>query len=91
MNSQKYSLVLELTESGTEAYEGARVGKLLTGQTIATTIKGKRRLDCGSGAIWVTQENDPRDYILEQGMGIDIARPGKVVISALSGGSYILA
>ena len=97
MNSQKYSLALEVAVPGDGASgagasgAGASFAKLSPGQTLSVTIKGKRRLDCGSGTLWVTVEGDPLDHILEPGMGIDIVRPGKLVVSALNRGTYTLA
>lgn len=37
-----------------------------------------------SGAIWITQEGDPEDYVLHPGEKLRLIGPGKVVIEALS-------
>jgi hypothetical protein len=48
-------------------------------------IKGRRRQQtvlCLKGSIWVTQEGDIRDYILEEGDAFLITRPGLVLVRA---------
>lgn len=42
------------------------------------------RVLCVSGTIWLTQENDGRDVILEAGERYDLAPRGLVLISAFS-------
>ncbi len=37
---------------------------------------------CLEGILWITQEGDPRDYVLEPGQRFVIARRGSVVIEA---------
>jgi hypothetical protein len=62
----------------------------LHGATIAlrahgvTTLKGARgvRLVAVTGAFWVTQDGDRRDYFLAAGEDLDVATDGAVVIEA---------
>jgi hypothetical protein len=58
---------------------------LTTGQ--GWRVKGKRRqqtLFCLQGSIWVTQECDIRDYVLEEGDAFLITLPGLVMVRALT-------
>ena len=58
---------------------------LATGQ--GWRVKGKRRqqtLFCLQGSIWVTQECDIRDYVLEEGDAFLITLPGLVIVRALT-------
>jgi len=43
---------------------------------------GGQSIRCIRGALWVTQDGDPRDIILGPGERYEIDRPGGVVISA---------
>lgn len=64
----------------------------LHGATIAlpthgvTTLKGARgvRLVAVSGAFWVTQDGDRRDYFLAAGEDLDVTTDGAVVVEAQS-------
>ncbi|HSO18806.1 MAG TPA: DUF2917 domain-containing protein [Desulfosarcina sp.] len=50
-------------------------------------VKGKRRqqtLVCLKGRVWVTQECDIRDYLLEEGDAFLITLPGLVLVRALT-------
>jgi quercetin dioxygenase-like cupin family protein len=50
------------------------------------TVLGKRRqqtLYCLQGSVWVTQECDLCDYVLEAGDAFIITLPGRVVVHAL--------
>ena len=50
-------------------------------------IKGKRRqqtLFCIQGRVWVTQEGDIRDYLLEAGDAFMITLPGLILVRALT-------
>jgi hypothetical protein len=39
-------------------------------------------IEIGSGCLWVTMENDPRDVILTPGMRFEIDRSGRTIIAA---------
>ncbi len=50
------------------------------------SVKGRRRhqtLFCLEGSIWITQENDICDYVIEAGEAFMITRPGLVLVRAL--------
>ncbi len=50
-------------------------------------IKGKRRqqtLFCLRGSVWVTQECDIHDYLLEAGDAFLITQPGLVMVRAMT-------
>ena len=38
---------------------------------------------CGAGVLWITQDGDPEDYILERGERFTVTRPGRVVIQGM--------
>ena len=49
-------------------------------------LKGKRRQQtvlCLKGSIWVTQEGDIHDYVLEEGDAFLVSLPGLVLVRAL--------
>jgi hypothetical protein len=43
-------------------------------------------ISCQAGACWITQEGDPRDYLLETGKELTIDRAGLVVVQAITDG-----
>ena len=50
-------------------------------------VRGKRRqqaLFCLQGCVWVTQECDIRDYLLDEGDAFLITLPGLVMVRALT-------
>ena len=50
-------------------------------------LRGKRRqqtLFCLQGSVWVTQECDIRDYVLEEGDAFLVTLPGLVLVRALA-------
>jgi hypothetical protein len=50
------------------------------------SLEGDRRGDvisCMSGTLWVTQEGDLKDYIVESGRNFWVTKPGTVVVQAL--------
>ena len=34
------------------------------------------------GSVWITQERDPRDIVLDRGMRFEIDRPGRTIVAA---------
>jgi len=40
-------------------------------------------IGCESGALWITQDNDPRDVVLNAGEAFVSDRPGTVLVYAL--------
>ena len=50
-------------------------------------VQGKRRqqtIYCLKGSVWVTQEGDIRDYVLDEGDAFVITLPGKVLVRAFN-------
>ena len=46
-------------------------------------------VEVSRGAVWLTQEHDPRDYFLRAGDWLRIDRPGAVVISPIGGDAWL--
>ena len=46
-------------------------------------------VEVSGGAVWLTQECDPRDHFLRAGDWLRIDRPETVVISAMSGDAWL--
>ena len=49
-----------------------------------------QRIECVLGCLWVTQESDPRDIVLEAGVGFTIDRGGETFISALADSRFVV-
>jgi hypothetical protein len=49
-----------------------------------------QRIECLAGCLWITQESDPRDVVLEPGQGFTIDRGGETFISALADSRFVL-
>lgn len=45
---------------------------------------------CVSGSLWLTQEGDRRDIVLEPGAAARIERPGASILYALADARYML-
>jgi hypothetical protein len=65
-----------ISELGSMAIPDGGVVKLWEGYT-------GRAIRCLSGAAWITQEGDGRDYVLDPGEELFIDREGVVVIQGL--------
>ena len=55
------------------------------------SIDGDRRGDvisCISGVLWITQEGDLKDYILEAGRNFWVTKPGTLVLQALDDSTF---
>jgi len=46
--------------------------------------RGRQTLFCLEGSVWVTQEGDIRDYMLEAGDAFLVTQPGLVLVRALT-------
>ena len=49
-----------------------------------------RRIECLSGSIWITQDGDLRDVILETGQAFEFDRRGDALLSAFADSRYLL-
>ncbi len=59
--------------------------KLAPNQTLRV-IDGAGSTVCAlDGAVWITEENDPRDIVLERGGCYRLKRAGVALLNALSG------
>lgn len=47
------------------------------------------RVDCLDGSVWITQEGDPRDVVLDAGQSFTLDRGGTVIVCALSHGAQV--
>jgi hypothetical protein len=55
------------------------------------SIEGDRRGDvisCSSGTLWITQEGDLKDYILDACKDFWVTKPGAVVVQALDNAQF---
>jgi hypothetical protein len=55
------------------------------------TIEGDRRGDvisCLNGTLWITQEGDLKDYVLEAGKNFWVTKPGAVVVQGLDNARF---
>lgn len=49
-----------------------------------------RRVEVVSGAIWITQDGDLRDIVLESGQAFDFDRAGDALLSAFADSRYLV-
>lgn len=55
------------------------------------SIEGDRRGDvigCVNGSLWITQQGDLKDYVVESGKSFWVTRPGTVVVQALEDAQF---
>lgn len=64
--------------------------RLAKGGLLRRETRPDERIECLSGVLWVTQDGDPRDVILEAGDGFDFDRRGASVVSALADSRFLL-
>ena len=48
------------------------------------------RVQCLTGTLWLTQDGDRRDVVLEAGDGATIERSGLSIVTALSDARFVL-
>jgi len=51
-------------------------------QVLRVTDGFRAAVDCIDGCLWITQDNDPRDIILDSGESFTLDRPGKALVFA---------
>ena len=49
-----------------------------------------RRVEVVSGAIWITQDGDLRDIVLQSGEAFDFDREGDALLSAFADSRYLV-
>ena len=65
--------------------------RLADGQTLRVVDGAGSTLCCNEGTLWVTEENQPKDVVLEAGGCVDLKRAGLTLIQALSPASLSIA
>jgi hypothetical protein len=58
--------------------------RLNEGRTISVVDGKGARIAVAAGAVWVTQEHDPRDVTLRPGQSFTLDRDGTAIIEALA-------
>lgn len=57
---------------------------ILPRNQILSAVPGESaQIHCRKGSVWITQDSDQRDVILDAGEVFSVDRPGKVVVHAL--------
>ena len=64
---------------------------LADGQTLRVLDGAGTTVVCKEGTVWVTEENQPRDVVLEAGACVRLKRAGLTLIQALSPATLSLA
>ncbi len=63
---------------------------LAKGRLVRLATRPGDRIECWSGCLWLTQDGDLRDVILEAGEGFVADRPGGAIVHALRDARYLL-
>jgi hypothetical protein len=56
---------------------------LEAGQVVTLDDAQGTRIAARTGTVWVTEEGEPRDHVVDAGDAIIVARPGRTVVQAL--------
>ena len=54
------------------------------GQVLTIEDAAGRRISARSGAVWITEEGDPKDHIVESGSSRIVVHGGRTVVQALA-------
>ena len=65
--------------------------RLVRGQTLKVTDAFGSIICCNEGAVWITEENVPRDVVLEAGHCYRLSRKGLALVHAFGDASVALA
>ena len=65
--------------------------RLADGQTLRVLDGAGSTVVCKEGTVWVTEENQPRDVVLEAGACVRLKRAGLTIIQALSPATLSIA
>ena len=65
--------------------------RLADGQTLRVSDAAGRPLVCREGTLWVTEENQPKDVVLEAGACVRLKRAGLTLIQALTPATLSIA
>ncbi len=61
------------------------------GQTLRVVDGAGSTVTCKEGAVWVTEEDQPRDVVLEAGACVRLKRAGLTLIQALTPATLSIA
>ncbi len=64
---------------------------LLHRQTFNLQARKGQRIECESGQLWITQDGDPRDVILQAHEYFTLDQRGHTLVSALEDASFVLS
>jgi hypothetical protein len=59
--------------------------ELARGQLWSRVLRGRVRISCESGVIWLTRSDDARDYLLNAGESIELCSDSHIVMQSLRG------
>jgi hypothetical protein len=62
---------------------------LAAGEVLALAARRGTVVSCIAGEVWVTQEGDPRDYVVPAGARFCSAGGGRLVVAALGHGARV--
>jgi len=62
---------------------------LAPGQALRLEDATGRRVTVLQGHVWITQDGDPRDVVLQAGEDFVIERPGLALVTPLDGGARV--
>ena len=65
--------------------------RLADRQTLRVLDGAGSTVCCNEGTLWVTEENQPRDLVLEAGACVQLKRAGLTLVQALSPASLSIA
>ena len=65
--------------------------RLEDGQTLRVVDGAGSTLVCKEGTLWVTEENQPKDVVLEAGACVRLKRAGLTLIQALTPATLSIA
>ena len=65
--------------------------RLAPGQTLRVTDAQGSTICCSEGSVWITEENQPKDVVLEAGACYELRRPGLALVHAFGDASVALA
>ena len=63
---------------------------LLRRQTFNLQARKGQRIECRTGQLWITQDGDPNDVILEADQSFTLDRSGHALVSAIEDASFML-
>ncbi len=52
-------------------------------QTLTIARPEHTQIECFNGCVWVTQDGDPKDILLEAGQSLLLEQPARVLVHAL--------